>query len=65
MMMTVEPPVVQPSLGLMAFIHGVAGGDRKPEVRESLDRWQQRTPARRASHNVWPGTERIVDQLTE
>ena len=50
MMMTVEPPVVQPSLGLMAFIHGVAGGERKPEVIDRAVRWQQRIPARSSSH---------------
>lgn len=29
MRMTVAPPVVQPSLGLMAFMHGVAAYDRR------------------------------------
>lgn len=28
MMMTVAPPVVHPSLGLMAFMHGVAAYNR-------------------------------------
>lgn len=32
MRMTVAPPVVQPSLGLMAFMHGVAAYDRTENI---------------------------------
>lgn len=35
-MITVEPPLVQPSLGLIAFMHGVATGKGgyRPEIKQ-------------------------------
>lgn len=50
MTMTMAPPVVQPSLGLMALIHGVAG--RESEARVIL---------RVSMHDV----HRLKDQQTE
>lgn len=39
MMMTVAPPVVQPSLGLMALMQGVAVLEKDREVRRGKNEW--------------------------
>lgn len=38
MMMTVAPPVVHPSLGLMALMHGVAASENKITTQAELER---------------------------
>lgn len=43
MRMTVAPPVVQPSLGLMAFMHGVAAYDRTESIPLRIMLYQTHT----------------------
>lgn len=60
-MMTMAPPVVQPSLGLMALMHGVAKKIEKKESRLPFGGWSLEFWGLAALESCWSFQEAQVE----